>query len=257
MRIIKTVVGTLALAGIVWSLGLASYHERLAIRDIAIEGESAISERTLKTAIDAVLYDGSRPLFSKTNMFLYPRRTLIQSLKEEFPRIDTVSVARPSLLAQAVVVSVTERQPRHTWCDKDERCFVLDESGFIFDNLQGDTIGYVFRGGLVPNESPIGQTFLRSSIGEVLELLHTLNTSGYAPRGVIVESDTDMSVSLAEGFGLKVSFGLDPSAVVRNLKLVLDSGTLKGKIGELEYVDLRFGNRVYYKFDGQPLSDVE
>ena len=38
---------------------------------------------------------------------------------------------------------------------------------------------------------------------------------------------------------------------MKNLQLVLSSGPLKGKDSELEYVDLRFNNRVYYKLKGE------
>jgi hypothetical protein len=35
------------------------------------------------------------------------------------------------------------------------------------------------------------------------------------------------------------------------LELVLSSDALQGKEGQLEYIDLRFGDRVYYKLRGQ------
>jgi len=44
---------------------------------------------------------------------------------------------------------------------------------------------------------------------------------------------------------------------VKNLELVLSSDVLKGKTDALEYVDLRFGNRVYYKLKGQKQQSVE
>ena len=45
-------------------------------------------------------------------------------------------------------------------------------------------------------------------------------------------------------------FGEDPTILVKNLTLILDSDALRGKENLLEYIDLRFGNRMYYKFSG-------
>ena len=39
--------------------------------------------------------------------------------------------------------------------------------------------------------------------------------------------------------------------MVRNLQLVLSSNPLNGKASDLQYIDLRFGNRVYYKLKGE------
>ena len=84
-----------------------------------------------------------------------------------------------------------------------------------------------------------------------MELLTELGQAGFTPLGVTVESDTDFSVPLREGFALKASFGESPDELVKNFQLVLASDALQGKESQLEYVDLRFGDRVYYKLLGQ------
>jgi len=64
---------------------------------------------------------------------------------------------------------------------------------------------------------------------------------------VSVENEQDFKVSLLQRFALRASFGADADTLVRNLQDVLSSDTLRGKENKIEYVDLRFGNRVYYK----------
>ena len=59
------------------------------------------------------------------------------------------------------------------------------------------------------------------------------------------------------GFAVRASFGNDGEAVVKNLQLVLSSDVLRGRESELEYVDLRFGNRVYYKLKGREQQSAE
>ena len=91
----------------------------------------------------------------------------------------------------------------------------------------------------------------------ILALLQILSQTGYAATGATVQNAQDFWVPLSigqpasgQGFYIKASFGEDPNSIVNNLQLVLSSDALAGKFDQLEYVDLRFGDRVYYKLRG-------
>jgi hypothetical protein len=99
--------------------------------------------------------------------------------------------------------------------------------------------------------SPIGHVYASAHFPGILALLRYLGQAGITAQGATIIDDRDFTVLLAEGFYLKASFGEDASALAGNLKLVLSSDALKGKESKLEYVDLRFGNRIYYKLQGQ------
>ena len=103
---------------------------------------------------------------------------------------------------------------------------------------------------------PIGYTFVGAHMPGIVALLQLLGQAGFTPTGATVESDQDFLVPLTpsqaggHGFYIKASFGEDPGSIVSNLQLVLSSDALAGKESELQYVDLRFGDRVYYKLQG-------
>ncbi len=118
-----------------------------------------------------------------------------------------------------------------------------------------------------PQANPIGQTFVRAHLPGLVSLLQLLGQAGFNPRGAAIWGDSaspkasqggqDFSIPLAEGFVLKASFGQDANTLVKNLELVLSSSALEGKEAELEYVDLRFGNRVYFKLKGEEQQSTE
>lgn len=230
----------------VFGAGWLSYNERLIIADVSVQGAKSLNPEAVKTAVDSNLHDGKFHLFSRSNIFLYPKSELADALRTELPRIKSVAISRESLLAQAVIVSLEERQPRHRWCNV-ESCFLMDDDGYIFADAAGEDVAYEFRGGLLPTEPPIGQTLLRGHLRDVLELLSLLKNAGHTPVSVTIENEKDMSISLESGFYLKVTFASDASDVVKNLELILTSDALREKQNSLEYVDLRFGNRVYYQ----------
>jgi hypothetical protein len=97
---------------------------------------------------------------------------------------------------------------------------------------------------------PIGQTFVGAHMPGIVALLGDLSKAGFTPTGATVVDDQDFWVPLTQGFYIKASFGEDPGNIVSNLQLVLSSDALNGMESQLQYVDLRFGDRVYYKLQG-------
>lgn len=245
-------------AGLVGGLGLASHTERLAIKEVNVQGAEQLSANALTAAVQAGLSDNFWKIFAKRNIFLYPGGAIEERLSTDFPRIKEVDVSRPSLLAQAVVVSVQERQPYAKWC-AGEQCYFLDAEGFIFAEAgsQTPTTEYVFRDGLLPEINIIGQTFLRGRLPSIVNFLELLKQAGYQPQGVTVDNEKDFSVPLAGAFTLRVLFDAEGEKTIHDLRLALEADTVRDRVSELQYVDMRFGNRVYYRFLGEQKQPEE
>ena len=127
---------------------------------------------------------------------------------------------------------------------------------------------YIFEGGLGTSTSatssafasknnPIGRRFVGAHMPGLVALLQMLSRAGYTPSGAIVQNSQDFWIPLSEGmpagshgFYIKASFGEEPGSIVNDLQLVLSVDALAGKMDQLEYIDLRFGDRVYYKLRG-------
>ncbi len=255
------------IAGIVYGVSLISYLPRFSIQTIEVSGAKEVPVSLITKYVEMELYDGSHRILSRSNLFLYPRTSIEKAVAGYFPRIRTASISRESLLAQAITVLVEERAPYARWCPSPFApgkpagdCFLMDDGGFIFADVATSTDAlkthYVFRGAIATSTSPIGQQFLPGRLSGILALLDRLGQAGRSAESVSVESEQDFEVTVSpaegakRGFIVRASFGNDGGAVVRNLELVLSSDILRGKEAELEYVDLRFGNRVYYKFKG-------
>lgn len=247
-RILMFCICILGAVGLVSGLGAASHLEKFAIKDISVTGVQKLSSEALTAVAGATLKDEGFKLFSRKNMFLYPRFAIEDTLAANFPRIKNVSVARQSLLAQAITVTVEERTPFATWCSKDAICFLMDENGFIFEEAgEVPLSSYIFRGGLLPHADILGQTFLRGRIQEIVQFLHDLEKAGFKASGITVDSEKDFTVVLENGPMLLASFQIMPSDIIHNLQTALEADGLRKKLEKLQYIDLRFGNRVYYK----------
>ena len=130
----------------------------------------------------------------------------------------------------------------------------MDQSGFIFAKAP-------------PNASSLGRICLlrrrfdvdrrrsvrRSHPGTRRGSSHFCNFSarpGSRRSARNVQSDEDFTVPLQEGFSIYASFGrIRERSLATAARAFLDA--LTGQEQNLEYVDLRFGDKVYYKLKGQ------
>ena len=267
---LKLLALALFVGAVVWGVGYASYLSRFTVQSINVTGTHSVAPELVRNYAWTILDDGSRHYLSRTNIFLYPRTVLERAIVGYFPRIASASVSRPSYLSNELDIEVREREAFALWCREVSVCYDMDEGGFIFSehaatsSVRANGL-YVFRGGVSASTTsemttpvnPVGSSFATAHLPGLVVLLRLLGQAGFTPLGATLESGQDFSIPLAEGFTLKASFGSDAGTLTRNLDLVLSSDALQGKKSELEYVDLRFGNRVYYKLKGEAQTTAQ
>lgn len=261
-------IGMIAILIAVLSYGIhvLSYSAPLSIRNVVVTGANKIDPTIIESFVDAELESGSLRFFSKRNIFLYPREILEEGIIESFPRVKSASLSREGLLSRDLKVLIVEREPYALWCqlaqseDLQADCFALDEGGHIFSAIATSTHGefktsYLFSGGV--DGEPIGQQFLPGQLSSMLALLRMLQQeTNLIPAHIELLKEQDFNVLFEQGFFVKASLGQDPEMLAGNLDLVLKSDALKERVGEIEYIDLRFGNRVYYKMKGEEQKNI-
>ncbi|HUO50161.1 MAG TPA: hypothetical protein VMU25_01145 [Candidatus Paceibacterota bacterium] len=260
-RRVIVLIGLLMFFGIgAGAISYASYLPRYSVQTIDVEGAQSIPAETIRAYADAIIHDGSRHFISRANIFMFPKVVLENDIAADFPRIASVKVTRPSLLSTTMTITVAERQLYALWCDATQSCYSMDQSGFIFApalTSASSTGAYIFTGGIATSSNPIGQTFAAGHMPGLVVFLQRLGQSGYSPMGAVVKNDQDFEVPLIAGlpggqdFSIYASFGEDPDTLINNLQLILSSSALAGKTQDLEYIDLRFGDKVYYKLKGE------
>lgn len=244
-----------------------SYLPRFSIDRIEIAGTQDVQPELVRSLVETKLESDSFAFLSPRNIFFYPRGAIEAALQEYVPRIESAQVSRESLLATAISVTVKEREAFARWCTRGFtdsggvtlECYAMDTTGFIFAPATSSVrfaTSYVFEGA-ISDDSPIGETYLPGRFAGVLTLLERLGQAGISVEKVSLDGEQDFSVALSWGFEIRATFGTDVGLLVKNLELVLASEALRGKEGELEYIDLRFGNRVYYKLKGEKQQSAE
>lgn len=253
----------LIIAGIAYGVSYLSYLPQFTVTDVTVTGTQVIPSRVVVAYVETILYDGSYHFLSRQNILLYPKLAIESALVKNFPRVASATLSRRSLLAQAVNVTITERQPLALWCvdgTQSGECYVMDNGGFIYASAATSTPTsgeYTFSGGVATSSPVIGQTFATGHVLGMIALFKLLSQEdNLTPTGAAVLNDRDFDVSLSQGFSIKASFGENADTLSRDLGLILSSDALQGRENELQYIDLRFGDRVYYKLTGEAATST-
>ena len=252
---IKLFLAVVLLSGIVGALSYVAHRDAFRIQQIVIEGGEVVDEEGLIALMKAELSGKYLFLFPKDNAFMYSRRGLEATALESFKRLATVQVETRGL--QNVVLVVSERIPHALWCGENRpegdltvQCYFMDADGYIYTEAPAFTgdVYLRFYGPLTSGE-PIGQLYLPSSrFQEFQTLFADLGGKGVQVAEFVLVGEGSYEMYLEDGTKVLFSDGQSLARIFDNLLSVLSSKELQDReLLNLEYIDLRFGNKVYFK----------
>ncbi len=263
------------LAGLILLLALTvtlSHINSLAIRAIDFEGNNVTASRELEQIVRSKLEGRYFYLFARKNTLIFPQREIKQAILDEEKQIAEVQIRRINLTD--IVVKVTERQSEFLWCGLeapvDEQlgdmggCYFINDQGYIFSEAPyfSGTVYFKVFGLLDTKEKPqdfIGQYVTPpETFKQLIAFKEKLETLSLKPIGLIIKSNNEYALLLEParwgGPVPKVLFDTESNmeTIGHNLETALATAPLRSDIkkryGQLLYLDLRYKNRVFYKF---------
>ena len=251
--------------------------ENIKIANILIDGNFAVSDKSIRMLAQERISGDYLFLFPKSSILLYPRRNIEAAILNTFKGIKDADIEARDL--RTIFIKIEERKPYALWCgikiqsiidekqneeqteeEKDEekkladKCYFLDESGFIFSEAPEFSGNAYFRyyGQLSGEEknTQIGRQFMsKEDFDKIIFFLSSLEEIGFKLTHFGLIDKDDFEIKLESGgrifFGKKQNL----SYIFDNIKSVFESKEFSEKdISKLDYADFRFGNRVYFKF---------
>lgn len=226
------------------------------INEITVSGNSLIASKDILATVKNIISDSYLGLFTKSNIFLYPEKNIEKTLAASFPAIKSIHSNLENWYT--LNLSVEERVPSALWCQSvaSTDCFYLDSDGLIFSPAPvfSDNIFLKFTGGqITASSSPIvGKNFLPpDEFRRIAFFLESLLPLGLVATSLQIDGD-DYQIQLKAGGRLIIKTTGDLSVILENLRTILRSNNLTQALargGVIDYIDLRYGNKVFYKFE--------
>lgn len=239
---------------VIFLVGLSSWllhRPAVMLTDVVVQGNRVVTDEEILSVVDKTLSGAYFFIFPRRSSLIYPERGLTERIPKELPRIKSVDLVRVD--PHTLSVEVHEQQPFALWCKEGGEglrvCYFINGDGFVYapaPNFTGNVFFHFFGG--VRSEDPIGEYTWGDDFGRLNLLIDSIEDLGMEPVSLMPEGVEDFALVMENGS--RVLFGQEQrsSEVIDNLKAVLGSETFNGVSGEdVDYIDLRFGNKVYFK----------
>ncbi|MFM2415010.1 MAG: hypothetical protein RI911_703 [Candidatus Parcubacteria bacterium] len=229
-------------------LSMLTFHPSITIQSVVVEGAQTLSAQQIQTAALQALRGEENPFFSRATVMTADLSAVEDELREAFPKIKTVTVSRYGITT--IRVALFERIPYATWCSTQETptCFLLDEDGHAFEIIDGVKLKPALRGGMKENPLAVGSPVLPHVFHQLRSFLEAFREKDMPVAAATISDDgLDARLSFESGPDVVIVFHDDAQSVARLIDTARQTDSFKEKFEHLEYIDARFGNRLYYK----------
>ena len=219
------------------------------IKEIAIKGNNSVSVEVLRDKIAGHLNWSYYGIFPRDNIFFIPKEEIKKDILIDIPRVKNVRLDR-KLFFRNLAVEITERQNGGILCRR-ETCSFIDEDGFVFEKAPyfSGSIYLRFFDERVGSSSDIamGENLLSSGeFKKLLDFKELASKKRVDISEIVLKKEETYEIHTAEKWRILINSRHGANDFFINLATTLDE--IKDERLKLDYIDLRFGNKIFYKF---------
>jgi cell division septal protein FtsQ len=232
------------LVSIVYMLRLPQYQ----IKSLVVENNLLTQESEIQDIANGFLNSKYFYIIPQSNIWLYPKNKILKKVKALPSVADATSSFDKQNLSLHIIL--TEKKHEYVWCGEAD-CYYMNRDGYIFaqaPSFEGNVF-LVFKG-LVSGD-PLGKSYLpKKDMSEVIGLITSLTNSGLKVVSVNIVSRNEMRLKLDSKAEMIVSMDDNYSDLLKNIKILSSSPDFinaSGGLGKIEYIDMRYGKKAFWK----------
>jgi cell division septal protein FtsQ len=243
---------------------LLFFSQFLLVSKINISGTDKLDAEAVRVEINMAISGKYLNAIPAGNIILVNKEKLKNAVRNKFKRIENIEVKK--IFPETLDILIIERKSILVLCSIGA-CFIVDNKGvpyapadFSSNELQENEL-------LVLNDDGNKEIKLKKPALDAEYMQYLLDIKDKLKNDLGLDIDKnyhtpqlisgDIRVATTEGWMIYFDNSLSVQKEIDMLKLVLSDKIDKDKRNNLEYVDLRTDNKVYYKFKNtdQPQTD--
>jgi cell division septal protein FtsQ len=242
-------VGVLLLCLVALGVTALWYGTRIAaltITTVEAEGGKTIDPIEVITLANETLSGEYLGLIPKRFAWFYPEKAMYERIST-IERIHSIEIERVDSTTLRIIYD--EYVPHALWCQtlEEQNCLFIDDQGYAFAQapmLSGGSFLRVVTSGRAP---AVGETAIDAALYQsIQELVSLLAAQGWFVSHAEIDQVADIFLKVVGGGELKVNFQESPASTVDTLLVLLTANEFKHlEPGNFQYIDLRFGNKVF------------
>lgn len=218
------------------------FSQNFQIKEIKIFGNEKVLNEELQQIVESGIE--REIVFPTQTIFLVNLSEIEKQILDEFPQIERAKLKRK--FPNSLILEVKERTPLAIFCQDSENCFKIDKQGIAFERNGESSYLTIYS-------QKKGDIFLGKKVVEadLLKSIFEIQRSFRQDLKIEIEKfslfDERLNVKTVDGFEIYFNLKGNISEQIFNLDLTLQEKIPPENRGSLQYIDLRFGNRVYFK----------
>ncbi len=232
-------------------------YPKFQIATVSVVGTSVLDNEEVSNSIKSKLVGRLLWIFPKTSVFLVNDTSLEKTLKKEFSRIETVKVRRANL--SSLVVTIKEFDAQYLWCQSSgtaDDCYLMDKQGMVYSPspvFSGSAYIKLYTGTPLDELPFLGIS--PADLERVVQIKKQLSDINIDPISITFVSPRETRIDFMHHKSV-AQLIIDPSVSTDTSLEYLFSGIRTEPLSSLFhnqskillYIDVRFPNKVVYKF---------
>ena len=227
---------------------LVSFSNFFQVKRTEISGNQRVPSENLENILKEEIEQEILFLSSKS-IFLVNFNKIRERLLTEFPQIAKVDLKRN--FPDKILVQIKERKPMAIFCQPqpEENCVLIDEEGIIIEQVSIKDLPKLAK--IMGNiDSPrLGEKVIEKNyLASILEIQRELTLNQKIEIKKFIPLEGKLTVYTLENWQIFFDPWGDILDQILNLTILLKEKIPPENRRNLEYIDLRFGDRVYFKY---------
>lgn len=225
------------------------FSDQFSVKRIIVVGNDSISDERVEEQIDLEKEGAVWEIFPRRNIFFFNIRRAEARLSDEIVQIRAVNIKRQ--MPDMLKVYVEEREPALVWRTRGDQ-YYLDLDGVISKKIHGDPEFSlpIFRDESDREVQAKEKLVSKNFVEFVVELAHTFNAeTGLEYEELSTPAPISREIRVRTKLGWYIYFTSDRTldSQFQKLLLILNKELKKGQKENLEYIDLRIKDKIFYK----------
>lgn len=207
------------------------------INNIEIIGAKHTDIEVLKTDIYNISEKKKLLIIPNNHILFLSSKKVIAHILETYPSVENVEIKKTK--DRDVIITIKDRMPMGVWCD--ENCFFFDDEGILFKK------SFNYTGAVFTKWGTSASTTLKF-YDKVLCLDICIDKTfvNFLSQNKVKEVSIDVDdLRMLTEYGFYIKALNNASTTMRNMALF--SKEYEGDLKVLQYVDVRFGDKIFYK----------
>lgn len=232
---------------------LLVFFSKLQVSSIIVLGNNNVQSEALQKIAwnninKKIITLGNWKLISKS-IFLTGPKTIEKNVLDKFSQIENVKVSKK--FPQTITIQVNERTPFAIFCQTDDRsCFYIDENGIIFEVLEQIPKNISVIRQLIDDKDVFtGEKVIEKKIIDTISNIKRNLEDNFQidVKSAIISTPLRLNIETSENWQIYFNLDSETDLQIAKMNLLLKDEISESNRKALQYIDLRFKARAFYK----------